>query len=169
MLVANDLPRCHSLFGSSCLQRFYLRPREKCTRISQKVVGPSEIKLNEKYKIFSLKTYLTHSYTFIVCIPSDTLWETFVLLVFFYFKYQYSFTDLSTSVAQEHLRSEALPDTTAICRESSTEPLVWKTHAMPYLLHRGNSLLKTYVNVINLVVFLWKYFFKPRNKHKKKF
>ena len=44
---------------------------------------------------------------------------------------------------------------------------------MPYLLHRGHSLLTTYVNVINLVVFLWKYFFpdffKPRNKHKKKF
>ena len=132
MLVANDLPRCHSLFGSSCLQRFYLGPREKCARISQKVVGPSEIKLNEKYKMFSLKTYVTHSCTFIVCVP--TQWysvRNLCVTCFFYFKYQYSFTNLSTSVAQEHLRSEALPDTTAVCRESSTKPLVWKTHALP--------------------------------------
>ena len=42
----------------------------------------------------------------------------------FYFKYQYWSTDLCTSVAQEHLRWDALPDTTTIRRESNTGPLV---------------------------------------------
>ena len=42
----------------------------------------------------------------------------------FYFKYQYGSTDLHTSVAQEHLKSDALPDTTMIRRESNTGPLV---------------------------------------------
>ena len=36
-----------------------------------------------------------------------------------------------TNVAQEHLRLDALPDTTVIRRESNTGPLIWKTHALP--------------------------------------
>ena len=39
--------------------------------------------------------------------------------------------DLNTSVAQEHLRLDALPDTTAVRHESNTGPLGWKTHTLP--------------------------------------
>ena len=42
----------------------------------------------------------------------------------FYFKYQYGSTDLYASVAREHLRSDARPDTTGIRRELNTGPLV---------------------------------------------
>ena len=44
-----------------------------------------------------------------------------------------------TNVAQEHLRSDALSDTTVISRELNTGPLVWKTHTMPYPLHHWHS------------------------------
>ena len=57
----------------------------------------------------------------------DTLWysvRNLGVTWFCYFKYQYWYTDLCTSVAQEHLRWDALPDTTAIRRESNTGPLV---------------------------------------------
>ena len=37
-----------------------------------------------------------------------------MLLGYFYVKYQWGFTELYTSVAQEHLRSDALPVTTAV-------------------------------------------------------
>ena len=36
-----------------------------------------------------------------------------------------------TNVAQEHMRSDALPDTTVVRWESNTGPLIWKTHALP--------------------------------------
>ena len=35
-----------------------------------------------------------------------------------------------TNVAQEHLRLDALPDTTVIRRESNMGPIVWKTHTL---------------------------------------
>ena len=78
------------------------------------------------------------SHSFKVSIPCDILWHTVILLLF-YFKYQYRPTDLLTSVVQEHLRSDALPDTTVIRRESNTGPLVWET--LPYPLHHSDSLV----------------------------
>ena len=50
---------------------------------------------------------------------------------FFYFKYQCGPTDLYTSAAQEHLRSDALTDTTAVRRESNTGPFAGETDALP--------------------------------------
>ena len=53
----------------------------------------------------------------------------------FYFKYQCGSTDFYTSVAQEHLRLDALPDSTVFCQESNTGPLsLWKTHALAIIL-----------------------------------
>ena len=50
---------------------------------------------------------------------------------FIYVKYQCGSTELYTSVAQEHLRSDALPDTNAVRRESNMGTLNWKAHALP--------------------------------------
>ena len=49
----------------------------------------------------------------------------------FYFKYQFGSADLYTSVAQEHLRSDALPDTTVFLQELNTGPIVRRSHALP--------------------------------------
>ena len=40
--------------------------------------------------------------------------------------------DLHASVAQEHLRLDAFPNTTVIRRESNMGSLGWKTHALPF-------------------------------------
>ena len=64
----------------------------------------------------------------------DTLWysvRNHGVTCFYVFKYQCVSTDLYTSVAQEHSRPDALPDTTMIRKESNTGPLVWKTYALP--------------------------------------
>ena len=40
-------------------------------------------------------------------------------------------TEVYSSVAQEHLMLDAIPETTVIHQESNTGPLVRKTHALP--------------------------------------
>ena len=68
-------------------------------------------------------------HSFIVSIPLDTLSETLMLIVFFILSIS---TGLRTciNVAQEHLRSDALPDTTVIRQESNTGLSIERS--MPY-------------------------------------
>ena len=83
--------------------------------------------------------------------------KQFIILVtcfFFCFKYQYGSSNLHTNVAQEHLRSDNLPETTMIRRESNTGPLVWKTYALliaPRLLNDFLNIL-IYVEIIDLII-----------------
>ena len=49
-----------------------------------------------------------------------------------------------TNVPQVHLRLDALADTTVIRRDSNTEPLIWKTHALPI----APQPLPKYINII---------------------
>ena len=69
-------------------------------------------------------------------IPCEKPWCYCVI----FFEYHYGSTDLYSIVAQEHSRSDALPDTTTIRRESNTRPVVWKNHALPYPWQHGHSL-----------------------------
>ena len=78
---------------------------------------------------------MKNSRSFIVSIPCVILCEK--PWCYLFFKHQYESTDLLISVAQEHLRSDALPDTTMIRRESNTRPIVWKTHALPICVING--------------------------------
>lgn len=59
-----------------------------------------------------------NSFSFIVLPPCDTLWGALMLLLLF----------SCIKIAQEHLRSNVLPDTTMIRLESATGYPKWKTH-----------------------------------------
>ena len=77
--------------------------------------------------------WLQSRYPVILC---EKLWCYLV----FCFKYKCGSTDLYTSVAQEQLRLDALPDTTMICREfhMRVRDLSYE-RPMPYPLHHCHS------------------------------
>ena len=81
-------------------------------------------------KLWRLGYLLKKSHSFLISIPCDLCEKPWCYLAF-WFKYRYGSTDLHTSVAQEHLRSDILLDTTVSRQESNTGPRVRKTHALP--------------------------------------
>ena len=71
----------------------------------------------------------------------NTLWYSVRNLGVTWFFVSSISTDLHTSVAQEHLNLDALPDINMIERESNTGPLFLKDPCPIHTLHHSNFLL----------------------------
>ena len=94
----------------------------------------------------------------------ETLWNSVrnigVPCFFYLFQVSIRVLDLYACVAQEHLSSNALPDTTAIRRKSNTLPLLWKTHALPIAPQPFPVIVIHVVNYTGLLNFtIDKYFY----------